>query len=95
MFVVGKCDGTWTLPASTPPIGTSITAVGMTSFSDFAVGELEEVDGGLPDTSGSDGAGVDAALRALLVSALLIGLVSLVVVLARRRNPSYAADTQA
>jgi hypothetical protein len=67
----------------------------MTSFSDFAVGEPEVAVGGLPDTSGSGGAGVDSALRALLVSAFLIGLVGLVVVLARRRNPGHAAATEA
>lgn len=39
-FVVKKYDvGTWTSPTTTIPLATSISATGMTSFSDFAVGE--------------------------------------------------------
>jgi uncharacterized repeat protein (TIGR01451 family) len=38
-FIVGKWDGTWTAPTSGANTATSITAVGMTSLSDFAIGE--------------------------------------------------------
>ena len=44
-FIVGKLDGaTWTTPAITPPTPTSITATGMTGFSDFAVGDPPTAD---------------------------------------------------
>ena len=38
-FIVGKWDGTWTAPTSGASTATSITAYGMTSLSDFAIGE--------------------------------------------------------
>ncbi|HYM52608.1 MAG TPA: hypothetical protein VEW45_03880 [Candidatus Dormibacteraeota bacterium] len=42
-FVVGKWDGAWTLPAASGQTLISITASGMTSLSEFAVGELAGV----------------------------------------------------
>jgi HYDIN/CFA65/VesB family protein/type IX secretion system substrate protein len=39
-FVVGKKDGSWSLATSTNQAATSIKATGLSSFSDFAVGEL-------------------------------------------------------
>ena len=40
IFVVKKFDGaTWTSPVTTSPLATSIQATGITSFSDFAIGE--------------------------------------------------------
>jgi hypothetical protein len=39
-FVVKKKDGSWTAPTSTGQTSTSIQATGLTSFSDFAVGEV-------------------------------------------------------
>jgi hypothetical protein len=47
-FVVGKWDGSWTLPPSAGQSPTSITAAGMTSLSDFAVGEVAAT---LPDAA--------------------------------------------
>jgi hypothetical protein len=38
-FIIGKWDGTWTAPTSGANTATSITAFGMTSLSDFAIGE--------------------------------------------------------
>ncbi len=38
-FIVGKWDSTWTAPTSGANTATSITAYGMTSLSDFAIGE--------------------------------------------------------
>ena len=87
-FVVGKWDAGWTMPAVSNPTPTDITAVGLTSFSAFAVGELE--DGDLPDTSGDDDSGtpaLDLGLRAGVVSAVLLGLVGIVIVLTRRARP--------
>jgi hypothetical protein len=93
-FVVDKWDGAgWALPVTAAPTPTSITAMGLTSFSEFAVGALEV--GDLPDTAGrgTDG-GVDAALvvKASLVSFLLAALLGAVVVvqISARRDPRRA-----
>jgi len=40
-FVVGKWDGSWALPVSGANTATAITAFGMTSLSEFAVGQGE------------------------------------------------------
>jgi hypothetical protein len=93
-FVADKWDaGTWNLPATGPPTGTSITALGLTSFSEFAVGALEE--GDLPDTADDRTArGPDAGLvlTAGVVSGLLLVLVAAVAVvwLSARRDPRRA-----
>jgi hypothetical protein len=67
-------------------------AYNLTSFSEFAVGELEE-DDPLPDTAGGLGAQMDLGLRAVLVSLGLLGLVALVAGLTRRELA--AADKRA
>jgi hypothetical protein len=97
-FVVDKWDGGgWVLPVTTAPAATSITATGLTGFSEFAVGALQ--DGDLPDTAGPqamDGAESDLLLRAVVVSALLVillvamlGAVA-VIRLSGRRGPRRA-----
>ena len=50
-FVVVKWDGSWALPPSGGATGTTIVAYGMTSFSEFAVGEVLDEGDGLPDTA--------------------------------------------
>jgi hypothetical protein len=83
-FVVGKWDGAWTLPATTGATPTSITAVGLPSFSEFVVGGLEN--GELPDTAGfepASGPGPDVLLRAGLVSVLLLALMAAVIIVRR------------
>ena len=40
-FVVGKWDGSWALPTSGANTATTITALGLTSLSEFAVGQGE------------------------------------------------------
>jgi hypothetical protein len=42
-FVVGKLDATWTAPTVGPALPTSITAIGITSLSEFAVGEAAPI----------------------------------------------------
>jgi hypothetical protein len=93
--VADKWDaGVWTLPVTGPATPTSITVLGLTSFSEFAVGALES--GDLPDTAGrnADGdRGVELVLKAGLVSALLALLLAAVVVVwfSARRGPRRAA----
>ncbi|MGH2463203.1 MAG: hypothetical protein ACRDFZ_06210, partial [Candidatus Limnocylindria bacterium] len=69
-FVVAKWNGAWVLPASGAALPTSITAFGMTSLGEFAVGEVESDD--LPDTA--QGVPVPAAgtLLASLLAALMV-----------------------
>jgi hypothetical protein len=84
-FVVAKWDGSWVLPVSTGQLPTSITAMGMTGFSEFAVGEIQPEADGLPDTAGpASRGGMDVGLRGLIVSAILLGLIAIVVVLRPR-----------
>jgi hypothetical protein len=73
-FVVAKWDGGgWVLPAAGAPSPTSLTAYNMTSFSEFAVGELAtDDDTDLPDTSQPLTAAGTEAGWALL--SLVIGL---------------------
>jgi hypothetical protein len=85
-FVVAKWDGSWVLPVATGQAPTSITAMGMTSFSEFAVGEIEPNPEGLPDTAGTEVAALDLAIRAAIVTALLMVLLGLVIGLSRHRD---------
>ncbi len=62
-FIVGKLDGaTWTTPTITPPTPTSITATGMTGFSDFAVGDPPTADLAILKVASPDPALAGAAL---------------------------------
>jgi hypothetical protein len=70
-FVVAKWDGAWVLPVSTAALPTSITAVGVTSLSEFAVGEVES--GDLPDTA----QGVPVPAPGMLLASLLAALIVL------------------
>jgi hypothetical protein len=70
-FVVAKWDGAWALPVSGAALPTSITAFGMTSLSEFAVGEVESAD--LPDTA----QGVAIPAPAVFLASLLAGLMVL------------------
>ncbi|MEX0630455.1 MAG: hypothetical protein WD508_07425, partial [Chloroflexota bacterium] len=83
-FVVAKWDGAWVLPASSAALPTSITAFGMISLSEFAVGEVESAD--LPDTA----QGTPTGLGLLLTGLGLLGLVSLV--MRRTRGLAVAAN---
>ena len=82
-FVVAKWDGAWVLPASGAALPTSITAFGMTSLSEFAVGEVES--GDLPDTA----QGTPIGLGTLLIGVGLLGLV--VFVMRRTRSLAVVA----
>ncbi|MGH2483518.1 MAG: beta strand repeat-containing protein, partial [Candidatus Limnocylindria bacterium] len=69
-FVVGKWDGAWLLPASGAALPTSITAFGMTSLSEFAVGEVES--GDLPDTAQGGSIPPGTLLTTLLAALILL-----------------------
>jgi len=69
-FVVGKWDGAWVLPASGAALPTSITAFGMTSLSEFAVGEVES--GDLPDTAQGGSIPPGTLLITLLAALMLL-----------------------
>jgi hypothetical protein len=84
-FVVAKWDGAWVLPASGAALPTSITAFGMTSLSQFAVGEVESAD--LPDTAN--------AVAVPTAPVLLMGLLAVLAVHASmrgRRRPARVAE---
>ncbi|HEY7738314.1 MAG TPA: hypothetical protein VIC63_04710 [Candidatus Limnocylindria bacterium] len=73
-FVVAKWDGSWVLPAGGAASPTSVTAYNLTSFSEFAIGELQTGDDtDLPDTAQPPMTAISEATLALL--SLLIGLV--------------------
>jgi hypothetical protein len=69
-FVVAKWDGAWVLPVSGAALPTSITAFGMTSLSEFAVGEVESAD--LPDTAGGVPVSAAGSLLTSLLAALMV-----------------------
>lgn len=91
-FAVGRLVAGWTLPVVSNPTPTTIIAVGLTSFSDFAVGELEN--GDMPDTAGADRdrPTADPALRAAVIAAVLLGLVAIGAGLTRRPSRVAAGD---
>jgi hypothetical protein len=93
-FVVGKWDGAWVLPASGAALATSITAFGMTSLSEFAVGEVES--GDLPDTAQDMAVPAPAVFLASLLAGLMV-LAALVVLStrARHRTAPVAASARA
>jgi hypothetical protein len=72
-FVVGRRNGSWVLPTVIGATPTSITAVGLTSFSEFAIGQVEDAE--IPDTAAAPTAG------ALPLLGLVTGLAALVAIL--------------
>jgi hypothetical protein len=99
-FVVAKWDGAWVLPVSGAALPTSITAFGMTSLSEFAVGEVESAD--LPDTAHGVAIPAPAVFLASLLAALVVlaglaGLAGLAVpsMRARERTAPVAASPKA
>ena len=83
-FIVGKRDGAWTEPPATGQTATTVTASGMTSLSEFAVGER------YPDTPISDTA-VPLPWRNQPLPALLV-LVATAISIVRRALSRRAAS---
>ena len=82
-FVVAKWGGAWVLPVSGLQTPTSITAMGVTSLSEFAVGEVKGAD--LPDTADDTFASASWALGLVVILALLPGLVLVWLIVRGRR----------
>ncbi len=91
-FVTGKWSPGWTLPVAGMLTPTSIMAYGLTSFSEFAVGELEEGDP-LPDTAQTDPVPTAPLMVASLVTTLA-GLLAMLIFRSAhgsRRRPARVA----
>jgi len=88
-FVVAKWDGSWVLPPSGGATATNIVAFGMTSFSEFAIGEVRDEGDGLPDTA--QGHDPDRVLRIVLLEVVGAILLLGITVMAVRRERRAAA----